>query len=50
MSMNCKKIKNKTNFSYDELIKNPHKEIDKVCKFLKLKKQQKQRNNCYCQN
>ena len=38
MSMNCKKIKNKTNFSYDELIKNPHKEIDKVCKFLKLKK------------
>ena len=38
MNKNCKKIKNKYFFVYENLIKNPNKEINKICKFLNLKK------------
>ena len=38
MDKNCKKIKNKYFFVYENLIKDPNKEINKLCKFLNLKK------------
>ena len=38
---NCKKIKNKYFFVYENLIKDPNKEINKLCKFLNLKKTSK---------
>jgi len=37
----CKKLKNKHIFSYDNFIQNPEKEINKICKFLNLKKTSK---------
>ena len=41
MDKNCKKIKNKYFFVYENLIKDPNKEIKKLCKFLNLKKTSK---------
>ena len=41
MDKNCKKIKNKYFFVYENLIKDPNKEINKLCKFLNLKKTSK---------
>ena len=38
MNKNCKKIKNKYIFVYENLMKDPNKEINKICKFLNLKK------------
>ena len=38
---NLKKLKNKKIVRYEDLIKNPNKEIRKICKFLNLKKTKK---------
>lgn len=35
---NCKKIKNKYVLVYENLVKNPNKEINNICKFLNLKR------------
>ena len=41
INKNCKKIKNKHIFSYENLLKDPNKEINKICRFLNLKKTNK---------
>tara|TARA_X000000950_G_C13864994_1_gene640345 strand:+ start:118 stop:915 length:798 start_codon:yes stop_codon:yes gene_type:complete len=41
MNKSCAKIKNKHVFVYENLLSNPNKEIDKICKFLNLKKTKK---------
>lgn len=38
VNKSCKKLKNKHVFVYENLIKDPDKEINKICKFLNLKK------------
>ena len=41
VNKNSEKLKNKYIFSYEKLLRNPKKEIDKVCSFLNIKKTKK---------